>query len=204
MSFIIFDTEYTTWLGCQKNGWKGNQKKEIVQISALKVSNQLEVISEFNILCKPVINPILSNYFVQLTHITNEQVEKHGESFLSVFQKFESFVGNDVCYSHAWGKDYNDESDGNIIKENILLNKISNPKTIIYRNIAFVFNELYKKNNIKIKKQSSGQIAKLLGIENDIAHIKSSSHNAFYDVYSILTGLKYFFPDSIQLIQKMK
>lgn len=204
MSFIIFDTEYTTWLGCQKNGWKGNQKKEIVQISALKVSNQLEVISEFNILCKPVINPILSNYFVQLTHITNEQVEKHGESFLSVFQKFESFVGNDICYSHAWGKDYNDESDGNIIKENILLNKISNPKTIIYRNIAFVFNELYKKNNIKIKKQSSGQIAKLLGIENDIAHIKSSSHNAFYDVYSILTGLKYFFPDSIQLIQKMK
>ena len=164
----------------------------------------MEVISEFNILCKPVINPILSNYFVQLTHITNEQVEKHGESFLSVFQKFESFVGNDVCYSHAWGKDYNDESDGNIIKENILLNKISNPKTIIYRNIAFVFNELYKKNNIKIKKQSSGQIAKLLGIENDIAHIKSSSHNAFYDVYSILTGLKYFFPDSIQLIQKMK
>ena len=80
MSFVIFDTEYTTWPGCQENGWIGKQKKEIVQIAAIKVTDQLKVIDEFNALCKPVINPVLSDYFTKLTHITNEQVEKYGES----------------------------------------------------------------------------------------------------------------------------
>ena len=32
MSFIIFDTEYTSWKGCLENGWSGNHKKEIVQV----------------------------------------------------------------------------------------------------------------------------------------------------------------------------
>ena len=34
MSFVIFDTEYTSWKGCLEHGWVGNQKKEIVQINA--------------------------------------------------------------------------------------------------------------------------------------------------------------------------
>lgn len=27
MSFVIFDTEYTSWKGCQEYGWQGMQKK---------------------------------------------------------------------------------------------------------------------------------------------------------------------------------
>lgn len=204
MSFIIFDTEYTTWPGCLENGWQGNQKKEIVQIAALKVSDQLDVIEEFNVLCKPIINPVLSDYFIQLTHITNEKVKKYGESFLSAYKKFESFAGDDICYSHAWGSDFSNESDGKIIKENILLNKISRPKEIIYRNIAPLFAELYHKNNIKIQNQCSGEIAKLLGIEENLKRLNLDTHNAFYDTYSILEGLKFFFPESIKLLEKMK
>ena len=204
MSFSVFDTEYTTWSGCQENGWKGIQKKEIVQIAALKVSDQLKVIGEFNALCKPVINPVLSDYFIKLTHITNEQVKKEGKSFSSVYRKFESFVGDDICYSHAWGADYLNGADGNIIKENILLNKLSCTKNIVYRNIAPIFAELYKIHNIKIQNQSSGQIVKLLGLEKNMKDLKLNTHNAFYDTYSILEGLKFFSPESIQLIKKME
>ena len=204
MSFIIFDTEYTTWPGCQENGWKENQKKEIVQIAAIKVSDQLDVIGKFNALCKPIINPILSDYFIQLTHITNETVQKYAKSFSSVYQKFESFVGDNICYSHAWGADYLNEADGKIVKENIILNKIPFSDKITYRNIAPIFAQLYKDNNIKIQNQCSGQIAKLLGIEKNMEHLKLDTHNAFYDTYSILEGLKFFFPKSIQIIQKME
>lgn len=202
MSFIIFDTEYTTWPGCQENGWKGNQKKEIVQIAALKVSDKLDVIDEFNALCKPVINPILSDYFTELTHISNTQIKKYGELFSSVYKKFETFIGNDLCYSHAWGCDYINEADGKIMNENVLLNHLSIAKKVTYRNIAPVFVELYKKHNINIKSQCSGEIAKLLGIEKNMGHLKLDTHNAFYDTYSILEGLKFFFPESIELMKK--
>ena len=204
MSFIIFDTEYTTWPGCQENGWRGNQKKEIVQIAALKVSDQLDVMGEFNVLCKPIINPVLSDYFIKLTHITNETLKKFGTSFSSAYKKFETFIGDDICYSHAWGADFINEADGRIIKENISLNKISKPKEIIYRNIAPLFAELYHKNNIKIQNQCSGQIAKLLGIEENLKRLNLNTHNAFYDTYSILEGLKFFLPESIKLLKKMK
>ncbi len=204
MSFVIFDTEYTTWLGCQENGWTGNQKKEVVQIAALKVSDELKVIDEFNVLCQPTINPVLSEYFIKLTHITNERIKKHGESFVSAYKNFEVFVEDNVCYSHSWGADFLDEADGIIMKENILLNKVSQPKKIIYRNIAPLFVKLYQKNNIKIKNQCSGQIAKLLGLEENLKRLNLDTHNAFYDTYSILEGLKFFFPESIKILKKMK
>ena len=114
MPFIIFDTEYTTWPGCQENGWHGTQKKEVVQIAALKVSDNLKVLDKFNALCQPVINPVLSDYFTKLTHITNAQVKEKGISFSLAYKKFESFVGNNHCYSHAWGATYLNESDGKI------------------------------------------------------------------------------------------
>ena len=120
------------------------------------------------------------------------------------YKKFELFVEKDICYSHAWGCDYTHESDGKIMKENILLNHLSIRKKIIYRNIAPVFVELYKKNNIKIKNQCSGEIAKLLGIEKKMEYLKLDTHNAFYDTYSILEGLKFFMPESILLMQKLK
>jgi len=200
MSFVIFDTEYTSWAGCQENWWKGNQKKEIVQISAVKLSDNLNVIGEFNVLCKPTINPILSDYFVELTHISNEQIVDMGISFSEWYKEFESFVENNICYSHKWWSDYFDESDGAILKENLLLNNMAEDKKIIYRNIAPIFAKLYEKNNIKVQTQTSGQVVQILGIEKNMEHLNLDIHNAFYDVYSVVEGLKYFLPESIEIL----
>jgi len=204
MSFVIFDTEYTSWKGCQEKGWTGNQKKEIVQISALKVSNELEVISEFNRLCRPVVNPVLSDYFVNLTHISNEQIEKSGHLFAEVYPQFVDFVNGDICYSHGWGGDFFSKSDGEIMEENLFINKLPQPSVLTYRNIATVFAKLYKENNIAVKSQSSGQIAEILGLKQNMSDLGLNPHNALYDVYSILEGLKYFYPESVKMLDIME
>ena len=43
---------------------------------------------------------------------------------------------------------------------------------------------------MNITKQSSGQIGKILGLDKEIAHLNLDEHNALYDVYSILLGLR--------------
>ena len=201
MSFIIFDTEYTSWQGCQQNGWRGNRKKEIVQIAALKISDTLDVLEQFNVLCKPTINPVLSDYFTNLTHITNEMINKNGKSFSQAYKEFENFVGTNICYSHAWGADFLNESDGAVIKENLYLYGLQPNKNITYRNIAPVFAQLYEKNHIVVQSQSSGQIVSVLGIKQKLDNLGLDTHNAFYDVYSILEGLKYFYPESLRFLK---
>ena len=201
MSFIIFDTEYTSWQGCQQNGWRGNRKKEIVQIAALKISDTLDVLEQFNVLCKPTINPVLSDYFTNLTHITNEMINKNGKSFSQAYKEFEDFVGTNICYSHAWGADFLNESDGAVIKENLYLYGLQPNKNITYRNIAPVFAQLYEKNHIVVQSQSSGQIVSVLGIKQKLDNLGLDTHNAFYDVYSILEGLKYFYPESLRFLK---
>ena len=195
MSFVIFDTEYTSWKGCQEHGWTGNQKKEIVQIAALKVTDDFHVLKELNLLCKPIINPVLSDYFVALTQITNEQVQKNGVSFEQAYDVFQKFVGDDFCLSHGWDGTYSDQTDGKIIGENLILYRLPRNTKIIFRNIAPVFNALYEKYGIKVKSQSSGQIAKILKISDRLERLGITEHNALYDVYSILEGLKYFKDD---------
>lgn len=204
MSFVIFDTEYTSWKGCLEHGWQGNQKKELVQIAALKVSDDLSVIAKFNALCKPKINPVLSDYFVNLTCISNEQIAQNGKQFSDVYEAFLQFVGSNICYSHAWGGDFFHKSDGKIMDENCTLYNVTPQKEIVYRNIAPVFEKLYEKNNIQVKSQSSGQIAQILHIEQKLAALNLNPHNAYYDVYSILEGLRYFYPQSIEILNAME
>jgi hypothetical protein len=73
-------------------------------------------------------------------------------------------------------------------------------KKIIYRNIAPIFAKLYEKNNIKVQTQTSGQVVQILGIEKNMEHLNLDIHNAFYDVYSVVEGLKYFLPESIEIL----
>ena len=192
MSLILFDTEYTSWTGCNEHGWHDWQKKEIVQISALKIDENLAVLAEFNRLCKPKFNPVLSDYFVDLTGITNDMVTSSGEDFTKVYNDFKNFVGSDVCFSHAWGQSADSLSDGAVVQENLRLYNLLTDDKITYRNIAPIFKQLYDKHHIKIKQQSSGQIVKLLGLNVQHQIQGLDTHNAMFDVYSILVGLRYF------------
>ena len=69
------------------------------------------------------------------------------------------------------------------------MNRIALSKYNVLRNKLLEY-EKYKQLNMNITKQSSGQIGKILGLDKEIAHLNLDEHNALYDVYSILLGLR--------------
>lgn len=191
--FIIFDTEFTTWEGCIVHGWNDWQKREIVQISALKVdADTLEVVGEFNAYVKPQINPVLSDYFVNLTGLTNQLIQEKGVPFEQMYWQFREFVGDLVCYSHAWTSDLASIADGSVMRENLELLGLKDDNEPNYANIVPWFRKMYAENDINIKTQNSGAIAKLLRHEDELASLELDEHNAIYDCYSILLGIKHF------------
>lgn len=189
--FVIFDTEYTSWQGCMEKGRADWQKEEIVQIAAIKVNSNLAIESEFNVYVKPQINPVLSDYFINLTGITNQMVQNNGIDFLDAYQQFKAFSKGLVCLSHSWSAGPNNIADGSVMVKNLDFNNAQDPNPPQYKNIAPWFQKKYKEKNINISGQSSGQIAKLLGVEKNIKKLGIDEHNAVYDVYSILEGLRY-------------
>ena len=203
MSFIIFDTEYTSWRGCQAHGWHGKQKREIVQISALRVSNDLRVLDTFNVLCKPVINPVLSDYFVQLTGITNKQILSKGIYFKNAYKRFKKFVGKSPCLSHGYDGKWDDKCDGEIIFENLKLYNMPVDNNIIYHNISAWLKPEYKKARLCEYPKNSGKIAKILCVDSKIKKLGIDEHNSLYDSYSILMGIKYFRKDLPKLLKKL-
>lgn len=190
--FIIFDTEYASWEGFLLLSKEEQKKAEIVQISALKVNlEDLSVVGKLNIYIKPYFTPKLTQYFINLTGITDKVLDQQGIGFIEAYQKFRDFVGNLPCYSHGWSLSTDDIADGTVMQNNLDMFNFSDPFAPDYRNIANWFRQEYKNKNIAITKQSSGQIAKLLNCEKEIAHLGLDEHNAIYDVYSILAGLRF-------------
>lgn len=75
---------------------------EIVQIGALKLNDNLEVIDKFDRLVKPSIYPTMNPFISRLTRITTEQlVDEY--TFLEVFNDFKTFIGTDEIILCVWG-----------------------------------------------------------------------------------------------------
>lgn len=71
--FIVFDTEYASWQGFLNAPEEEKKKAEIVQIAALKInSRDLSVAEKLNLYVKPRFAPKLTDYFINLTGITDE------------------------------------------------------------------------------------------------------------------------------------
>ncbi|MEU4242885.1 3'-5' exonuclease [Actinoplanes sp. NPDC026619] len=102
---VIFDLEFTTWVGAQERGWsKPDEFREIVQIGALRVDpGTLAVDGEFEVLVRPVRNPRLSGFFQQLTGITEQAVAERGVSFAEALDGFLKFC--DDAYTLSYGND---------------------------------------------------------------------------------------------------
>lgn len=191
--FVLFDLEYTTFEGCNKHGWHGAQKREAVQLAAARINaDTLEIMDTLNLCVKPTVNPKLSDYFTALTGITQEQVDTQGVSFGSAYKTFKHFAGPDKCFSHCWNEDIDSLADGAVLNECLALNGLEDMTHPHYINIAPWFKKRYTENNIHIAKQSSGQIATLLGHEKEIKKTGLQPYNALYDIYSLLQGIKHF------------
>jgi len=115
---VIFDLEYTTWSGANERRWAGKDEyKEIIRIGAISIDlDNLQEIEAFDVFVKPSVNPILSDYCVKLTDITNEQIQAEGIELCEAIHKFVDFVGKRSIFSYG--------SDILEILENLRLNNI--------------------------------------------------------------------------------
>jgi inhibitor of KinA sporulation pathway (predicted exonuclease) len=102
---VIFDTEFTAWVGSMARGWAGpGEHKEIVQIGAVALNvHSLAETRAFEILIRPVKNPALSGYLVGLTRITNERLAREGVDFATGVRRFLDFTEGSPL--HCFGRD---------------------------------------------------------------------------------------------------
>ena len=186
--FIIFDTEYTAWEGSQERNWSDDDEyMELVQIGALKViktTRTIKIVKKFNIYIKPKKNPDLSEYFINLTGITQNTIDKKAVTFNEAMKQFYSFcrTKNDVKLPmFSYGNDYD------IIKYNLKLNSV-NKKSKFYKwekkfyDIRTIFDQY-----VDTSKYTSGTIYKAFNVDTK----NSNVHNALWDCRSIFISLKY-------------
>lgn len=176
---IIFDLEFTSWEGFKERRYTGpGQWREVVQIGALEVdARTFEIGKTFDVLVKPVRNPILSDFFIQLTGITQAQVEQGGLTFPDAFAQFQAFRKGRPIW--AYGR------DADILAENCGFNDIPVPDgwpTLVETNLHPWFRQYAPETN----GINSGRLVEVLGLRS-----KKAEHTGLGDCYSIAESIKF-------------
>lgn len=102
--FVVADLEYTSWDGAPARDWGGpGEFREIVQIGAVKVAQNggLRETDALMILVCPTLNPVLSDYFIELTGITNADIARAGVPIAAALEGFAAFVGTLPILTHG-------------------------------------------------------------------------------------------------------
>jgi inhibitor of KinA sporulation pathway (predicted exonuclease) len=173
---VLFDTEFTAWEHSMANRWLApGEFREIVQIGAVKLDAQsLATVETFEILVKPQFNPLLSDYFVTLTGITNEAVKERGVGFREAYDRFVAFVGGDTMA--AFGR------DDLVLTDNLKLIGIEDALPLPpHRNIAVWLRE----NGIHTGGLHACDVAEACGVP-----FEGRKHDALDDSRSLAEGVR--------------
>jgi len=177
-TIVVFDTEYTSWEGAQARKWSGpNEYREIVQIGAVRVdasTSDFKEVDSLLLYVKPVKNPTLSEYFIDLTGITQETVDTKGMTLTEVVQKLYTWSAGDTCYS--WGL------DGKDIENNCNLIAIEFP----FEEDRFKdARETFSARGIEVNNYMSSTIVEAFGVKNT-----GRGHDGLEDARTIVEALK--------------
>jgi inhibitor of KinA sporulation pathway (predicted exonuclease) len=170
---IIVDTEYTTWPGALESGWSlPGQRREIVQISAIRVSDYEET-AFFDKLVIPKINFLLSDLFIELTGIQQEDIIENGDSFAQRQKEFLDFCGADpiICMN----------ADETVFRENCGINDVDFPFRSFHRLRPFL-----EAQGVDLTGISSGDLHTLTA-----SPLVGHTHNALHDVRSMACWLRH-------------
>ncbi|GAB5388073.1 MAG: hypothetical protein Alpg2KO_10410 [Alphaproteobacteria bacterium] len=182
MAHLYFcDTEYTTWPGAMENDWSEDwQHRELVQIAALKVdAATLKVVEEFECLVKPVKNPQLSDLFIRLTAVTQEELDQRGLSVAKAFAACRDFMGYDGSGAQppiiAYG------NDNLIFEETAGLNDLTPPFPDAFHDCR----DLVRLTGTDPALYSSGTVFRAAGLS-----LGGHVHNALHDCNSMVAALQ--------------
>lgn len=171
MDYIIFDLEWNQSSHPGEVDENGNALPfEIVEIGAVKLNENRDMIGEFSELIKPQIYHEMHYITSKLIHLQMEQLEK-GRPFVEVMEEFLEWCG-DECIFCTWGPLDLLELQRNMRYYNML--PLSD-RPIKYYDIQKLFSIAYED---KKSRRSLEYAIDMLGIHKDIPF-----HRAFSDAY---------------------
>ena len=172
MNYIVMDMEWNQpWPGSpsSKKVLPVQIRGEIIQIGAVRVTEDQQVADEFQILIKPKYYRHLNRRVSKLTGIKETQLREEGVPFPEAIEAFRSWCGEDIVFL-TWGFD-----DIGILKENLRLFELPQDWTDRWYNAQMIFNA-----------QTDGSTAqKALKTAMEIFEIDATrpAHDALGDAY---------------------
>jgi len=164
-----------------QRGWSGeHEHRELVQIAAQKINLQeSQVVDSFEMLVRPQINLQLSDFFTNLTHITQAQVDAHGVLFSEMYTQFMTWA--DGLSKYSFSQELDSASDMGVLQENIALYKL--PITLPVEQFGTVTG-VFQAAGINTAEYNSGRLYQAFDLQLD-----GHQHNAMHDVNSIVASL---------------
>jgi len=175
--FAIIDLEFTSWKGSFERDWKLSwEKREIIQIGAIKFNSFDGGLRCKSIYIKPKFNKKLSCYIQKLTKINQNIINTQGKDFRLAIEEI-TFFFKDVKYIFCNGL------DKEIFIENFKIHKINKKKFL--SNIFNLKPFLSKKLKVDGEKIISSEMNKFFNFKNI-----STKHNGLDDAINIFKCLK--------------
>lgn len=172
MNYIVMDMEWNQpWPGSPsaKKVLPVQIRGEIIQIGAVRVTEDQQVADEFQIMIKPKFYRHLNRRVSKLTGIKESRLREEGIPFPEAIESFKQWCGEDIVFL-TWGFD-----DIGILRENLQLFGLDESFTQRWYNAQMIFNA-----------QTDGSSAqKALKTAMEIFGIEPSrpAHDALGDAY---------------------
>ncbi|OPX86280.1 MAG: DNA polymerase III PolC-type [Pelotomaculum sp. PtaB.Bin104] len=111
MNYVVFDLE-------MNNKW-GTKIHEIIEIGAVKINSNIEIVNNFQSFVKPKLHPTISRLIKKKTKIKQEWIDSASE-LAYVIKTFRTWIGEDDFILCGWGTD-----DRLTFKRNFEINNIN-------------------------------------------------------------------------------
>ena len=137
MNYIVMDMEWNQpWPGSPsaKKVLPVHIRGEIIQIGAVRVTEEQFVTDEFQIMIKPKYYRRLNRRVSKLTGIKESRLREEGVSFAEAMEQFRAWCGEDIVFL-TWGFD-----DIGILRENLQLHGLPDDWTGKWYNAQMMFN----------------------------------------------------------------
>ncbi len=137
MDYIVLDMEWNQpWPGSpsSKKVLPVPIRGEILQIGAVRVTEDRQVADEFRVLIKPKYYRRLNRRVSKLTGIKEAQLREEGIAFPQAMEQFRQWCGGEVIFL-TWGFD-----DINILRENLQLHGLDDSWVCNWYNAQMIFN----------------------------------------------------------------
>ena len=137
MNYIVLDMEWNQpWPGSPsaKKVLPVHIRGEIIQIGAVRVTEEQFVTDEFQIMIKPKYYRRLNRRVSKLTGIKESRLREEGVPFAEAMEQFRAWCGEDIVFL-TWGFD-----DIGILRENLQLQGLPDDWTGKWYNAQMMFN----------------------------------------------------------------